>query len=435
MLTSPFLTDIDSRAAIKGSRDPLGLQTIWTRLGRQVVGNLTTVTTSVRDFTTLVLGYHFAERVAGEGGGESDLAVFLKWEQLAAYARSEINNDWAFRGVHRVKRNLEEPSRILIGTHAAAQILSDQKTYGLWGLYTVPARSSGLVEGDPTRLTEAGRFLVERVYLPIFTREGFKNGSDLVERLSKPAAVLDLARRDRAVIAAIAKTLVRQLLAAERQIYRDHLLLGLADDRTGGCQAVLAEALESTLGQPSWALSPESVRRLARTCASAGGAGETVVYHLERIRTCEFLLAPAAALFDLLLGCDGQTIAAVVRDVRKQWGRSLRTIDIEATQALGPELRDAQGDPESGDRWVQIARCLADGDYGGALKLLVVQNRAVMKARAGAGAWVDEEGGKLKVRFRDETEARFPEQSEFPGYWRHPYFIDSLRRIAADLRE
>jgi hypothetical protein len=54
MLTTPFLTDLDSRAAVKGSRDPLGIQPIWTRLGRHVVGNLTTVSNSVRDFTTLL---------------------------------------------------------------------------------------------------------------------------------------------------------------------------------------------------------------------------------------------------------------------------------------------------------------------------------------------------------------------------------------------
>src|SRR3989442_15950904 len=36
MLTTPFLTDLDSRAAVKGSRDPLGIQQIWTRLGRHV---------------------------------------------------------------------------------------------------------------------------------------------------------------------------------------------------------------------------------------------------------------------------------------------------------------------------------------------------------------------------------------------------------------
>jgi hypothetical protein len=63
MLTSPFLTDLDSRAAVKGSRDPLGIQQIWTRLGRYVVGNLTTVSDSVRDFTTLLLGYYFAARL------------------------------------------------------------------------------------------------------------------------------------------------------------------------------------------------------------------------------------------------------------------------------------------------------------------------------------------------------------------------------------
>jgi hypothetical protein len=38
ILTVPFLTDLDPQAAIKGSRDPLGLQTIWVRLGRHVVG-------------------------------------------------------------------------------------------------------------------------------------------------------------------------------------------------------------------------------------------------------------------------------------------------------------------------------------------------------------------------------------------------------------
>jgi hypothetical protein len=57
VLMAPFLTDIDPQAAVKGSRDPLSLQTIWARLGRHVVGKLTTVSTSVRDFTTLVLGY------------------------------------------------------------------------------------------------------------------------------------------------------------------------------------------------------------------------------------------------------------------------------------------------------------------------------------------------------------------------------------------
>ena len=57
----PFLTELDSRAAVKGSRDSLGLQAIWTRLGRHVVGNFTTVSDSVRDFTVVLLGFHFSD--------------------------------------------------------------------------------------------------------------------------------------------------------------------------------------------------------------------------------------------------------------------------------------------------------------------------------------------------------------------------------------
>ena len=89
-LTGPFLTDLDDRARVKGSRDPLGAQPIWTRFGRHVIGNLTTVTTSLRDFTTLLLGYYFAERVAEEAGTGSEVETFLKWEQLAAYSRAYV---------------------------------------------------------------------------------------------------------------------------------------------------------------------------------------------------------------------------------------------------------------------------------------------------------------------------------------------------------
>src|SRR5262249_61182123 len=112
MLRIPFLTDLDSRAAVKGSRDPLGVQQIWTRFGRHVVGNLTTVSNSVRDFTTLLLGYYFAENVADERGPGSELATFLKWEQLAAYARASVNSDFAFRRTERARQNLSEGSRI-----------------------------------------------------------------------------------------------------------------------------------------------------------------------------------------------------------------------------------------------------------------------------------------------------------------------------------
>lgn len=434
VLTVPFLTDLDPQAAVKGSRDPLGVQTIWARLGRHVVGNLTTVSTSVRDFTTLVLGYYFAERVANEIGGDGDLAIFLRWEQLAAYSRGEINGDWKFRGVDRVKKNLQENSRIRLSTDSSAQILSNQKTYGLWGLYTVPARSSGLVEGDPARLTAPGRDLVETAYLPLFAKGGYRNGDALVSRLAKPKAELDWQKSDRKLIETVATVLNKRLGIDERDVYRRHLLLGGPQDKTAGGQATLAKAMESTLDDVTWRLTPGNVRHLAKRCGADGDNGAVVAERLERIRTAEQLLAPAAALFGLILASDGQTLADVSGVMRRQWGNSVRTIDVEATKSLETELRDSTGATETGQRWVEVARTLASGDFERTLGVLLAQNSAVMKARAGAAPWVDVTNGRLRVRFRDDDGGGLPKRSELPEFWRHSYFIDSLRAIALALR-
>src|SRR5215207_8406386 len=111
MMKAPFLTLLDPRAKIKGSRDPLGLQILWTKLGRQVVYNLTTVTTSLRGFTVLLLGLYFAERAITESNIPPNQLVelFLKFEQLAAYSRvvaqTAHNSDYAedeIRGIQRV---------------------------------------------------------------------------------------------------------------------------------------------------------------------------------------------------------------------------------------------------------------------------------------------------------------------------------------------
>ena len=79
-----FLTEIDSRAAVKGSRDPLGFVPLWSHFGRQVVGNLTTVTGSVRGFTTTLLGYYFAGEVREAEGGEGGVGAGALPEVRAA---------------------------------------------------------------------------------------------------------------------------------------------------------------------------------------------------------------------------------------------------------------------------------------------------------------------------------------------------------------
>lgn len=429
----PFLTDLDPQAAIKGSRDPLGIQALWARLGRQVVGNLTTVTTSVRDFTTTILGYYFAERVANEAGSDGDLAVFLRWEQLAAYSRGEVNSDFAFRGVDRVKKNLKEGGTVRLGVGSTAQILSNQKTYGLWGLYSVASRSSGFLDGEPTRLTKDARELVEKAYLPVFTAAGFRNADAIVALLAKPKTDLDINRSGRKCLEGVAKVLAPDLTHYECAVYRRHLLLGGDSDKTAGGQPILVSAMESTLDDDEWEMTPSSVRHLAKHCRAQGNLGALVADRIEKIRTAELLLAPASELFGLLLSSDGQTLAEVSKVAHRQWGPSVRTIDVTATEALTHDLRDSSGEPETGRRWVQVAGAMAGGDYNQAVGLLMDQNRFVMKVRGG-GPWVDLDNGKLRVRFRDDNTATLSKRSELPTLWRHSYFLDSLRAMALALK-
>jgi hypothetical protein len=433
VLTQPFLTELDSRAAIKGSRDPLSVQAIWTSLGRRVVGNLTTVSTSLRDFTTLILGYYFVERVAEKGGTEGDLATFLKWEQLAAYARAAVNKDAIFRGTERVHKNLNDGSKVRLSADASGQILGNQKIYGLWGLYTVPARSSGLVDGDPARLSPVARTLVDKVYLPMFQKAGFRNADAVVAKLSEKSATIDVEGRDAPLLSAVGKILRRRVLSDEYDTYREHLLLGGPEDSTGRKQALLAALLEATLEDDDWNLTPSSIRHLSKA-ARDQQEGSPLANSLDRIRTCEMTLAPAVALFDLILGRNGQTVAAVARELHEQWGAAVSTIDPDAMAELEGELREATGELDSARRWVGLARALASGSYKDALQVLLEHNRHVMKQRAGAAPWVDVRDGRLQVRFRDEQMSPLPERKELPTYWRHAYFIGSLRQMASELR-
>ena len=435
IFSSPFLTDIDPQAAVKGSRDPLGIQTIWSHLGRHVVGNLTTVTTSVRDFTSLVLGYYFVERVADLGGTDEDLAVFLKWEQLAAHVRYRINQDEYFRGIERVKKAASEDDIIRLGTDPSCQILGNQRTYGLWGLYTGPARASGLVNnGDPTRLTPAGRQLVEEVYLPALTKAGRRNADRVVALLVEPKVKLDATGRDRPFLESVAEIWPDRRVSAERAIYDQHLLRGIDPDRTQGRQAALATALQDTIGDVQWQWSPARVGHLAKICRGLGPAGEEAAFRLERIRVAEALLAPAADLFNLVLANNDQTLADVARATKTSWNSGLKSLPLKAISELEPELRDAIGDKDASQRWLQIAEYLANGNYVDAIKLLIDQNAFVMKARAGTGAWVELSKDRLKARFLDAGSNDLRPRRDIPDLWRHSYFLDAMRMIAMDLK-
>jgi len=429
-ILSPFLTDLDARARIKGSRDPLGAQPIWTRFGRHVVGNLTTVTNSLRDFTTVLLGYYFAERVAAELGPGSEVGTFLKWEQLAAYARAFYNNDYAFRGTERVQTALQGSTRVTLSSGQGSQILSDQKTYGLWGLYSVASAVSGLVEQAPPRLSPAGLEFVERFYMPAFRDVGTPNANRLVQFLSRPEYRIDLAKDEHSLCKCVARLLKRRVLEHEREFYRFHLVEGGPGDSTEGRQALLARIMESVISDREADWGPGLLRAFAKEAKGVGSSGESLAHRLERIRACESVLAPAARLYAYLQGFDGKALSVVAKRVKEEWGPSVSAIDLNQVRELRTELATIRED--CADRLVGFAEALSQGQYLDALRLLVEQNQATMKIRGGA-PWIEERNGRLHVRVRDE-QGVIPARDELATLWRFPYFLDSLLLITLELR-
>lgn len=432
MPTTPFLTELDERAKVRGSRDPLGVQPVWDAFGRGVIGNLSTVSNSVRDFKVLLLGYWFVGRLAGAEDARESLNVFLRWEQLASFARAR-NGDARFRGTDRVQRTLAElPRKIRIAADTAGQILSDQQRYGLWGLFSVPAQNSGLLEGAPRRLSAVAQAFVEREYLPVLDSNRRSHSSRLLEGLARKSWTIELAGDDATLLKLVGNVLCAPLTAVELAFFREHLLLGGPQNPVRGAQEVFAGIVTHTLEALGDEWSPAKLQALARACDRLGPTGRAAASRVREIVVCESVLAPATVLFNHLLAHHDQPFGDVLARVRQQWGARMATVSASEFMELAQRVRRGAATDSTAARWHRIAAALEAGDYRAATQELLAQNAEVTAIRGGA-PWVRLEGGKFKVMLRDGEAGALPKAAELPDLWRHAYFLSALRDIARDL--
>lgn len=433
-MPGPFLTLIDPRAKTKGSRDPLGLQTVWTRLGRQLIGNLTTVTTSVREFSVLLLGLYCADRWVEEKNltEAHTIDAFLCFEQLAAYSRYARrahtgDNENGIRGILRVKSRLEEGrGQVTISANTDGQILSNQKTYGVWGLYTVAAQNSGWVEHGAHRLTPETRDDIDRKYAPTLDRVW----KDLTLYLGGERK---FAPRQNELGRVLANILQPQLSAWEKEFYYRHLVAG---GQASGRQAELWQLIKRVNRGPVFQLSdPFSMLELRETLKQATQTAPALVDGLTRIQVAETVLAPAAALFGLVLARDGQSLAMVTKEVETTWGKRLAQVEPEAFAAALATLETSLAETQR-VRLIQVAEQLVHGDYESALRSLIAQNQEVMAERGGS-AWVqlkpDGQHPHLDVRFLEESATRLPALQDLPDLWFNTYFLNALKVIGAQI--
>lgn len=423
-----FLTLEDPNARIQGSRDPLGVQPVWTAFGRHLVTNITTVTTSIRGFTVLILGRLFAEKMIEKGvvGEQDALPVFLRAEQIGSYARyvgHGVTDE--IRGIERVARFAEEGGgAVNIQDDASGLILSDQRVYGLWGLYSASARVSGLIAEGPVGLTECARTFAHTHYWPAFEPVESK-----LFRLLKNGGRLKTSKKD-PIFRATAAVLPVSFTGAEIDFYRETLRDAAyvrdnpaARRQLAFVQLMLKHAdLDTSTGR-------QEVMTLAR---KARAVDKVIAGRLDKIARVEALFAPAEAVFNYLQARSRQKIADVARVLRDSWGRGVPHLSETAIDENLPEIASVVGE-EIAETMKRCDRALGAGEYAEAIRRLLDWNALVMAARK-AAPWIREKAGKLDVRYRG-LERELPDGDAVPLLWRNPYFIDALKAVTRSLEE
>jgi hypothetical protein len=378
----------------------------------------------------LLLGRYYGALLIEQGRvpREEALDVVLRMEQICAYVRYNAHGvEGDIRGIERVKRYLEEHgARPYIETGPRGRILSDQRIYGLWGLYSVPARASELLPDGAVGVMPAAVELIERAYRPKL-REVEGPLLDLLARGGR----FEVSKRSKLYLQ-LALVLPELFRPVEAEFYAHYLRDALEvkrDDVPRGRQQLAARLLRE-LGMLEGGFDRVSVQRLQEAAAEQDeGLGRAFA----RILALEALLAPAASVFDLVLTRQGQRVAKVAATLREQWGARVPNLDPQAFQDLLAEIADAST-REQGAAMQRCHQALASGDYAAAIEALLTWNAHVMQGRRSA-PWVRlGPAGSLDVRYRG-VERMLPDGVELETLWDNGYYLDSLAQVTRQLEE
>lgn len=409
-----FLSLLDDRARPKGSRDPLGFEVVWTQFGRRVVGNLTTITNHWRNFAVGLLGFHWCHLLCQDKHPEDRVrevqAHFIRFEQLAGYLRYLAETQGLGKypevmGINRVRKRIgEAPRQIPIDIGPEGQILSDQISYGIWGLYTTAMRESGLLLADEYRTpSEVGERLAAKVAesLDITWFGEYMSGKKRNVRLAD--------------LEVMAESFHEALSAKEvRKELINTLLRGPEGD--GCCQRSLYAVVSGWKKDDIVIKSGDYGEWIGRVLA-AEGIDPALRRRLEDIQQIERLLVTANCLFSYCRRKDGEPLDAVAAEVAQAYDFSWIP--------EGPDLTNVH----YSEHLSSFRDALRRKEITAALVTLLALNKEVMDGRDGA-AWVESKpDGRLRVRVKREI-TELPEAEDLRTRWDYNYFLASYARIA-----
>lgn len=389
----PFLSLLDDRAKTQGSRDPLGFEAVWSQFGRRLVGNLTTITWSLQNFAVALTGFAIANRTS-ERGAEI-MEIFLRYEQLAAYLRYSQGGR-GILGFTRVKDRWHKGPISLGSKH---QILSNQASYGLWGLYATALSATGLVRGEnrtPTPLGEETCKLFFAGNAATWTR------IEAILLKEVPVKKKELEELAPAFMEALASSPARKALTG-------HLLGG---DRAPDLQRELhrlvpgylrqlGEEGPSTAGFVGW--------------LAVNGSSDGMRSTADEIWQIERVLSSGKRIFDYLASQHGEKADAVASSIRQLYG-------AEKLGLVVPEGRFPRR-----ECLCRYATAMNAGEFREAMEALLQLNAEVMAARSGA-PWLEIRNDALQVKMRI-AKAVLPPSAVELTQWENSYFLASYLGI------
>lgn len=426
-----FLTALAPEARVKGSRDPLGLLPIWSRLGRRLIGNVTTVSGDLRGWTSLLVSVGLVREFAlAEPENPFDRMAFFRAEQLIGYARV-----WAeefgpglptrcheTRGVSRVRMRLREArdgkDAIPLGLDSAARILGNQAAAGVWGQLSACAEASGLLDRRRKQLVGPGASL----WSDLFSTALVEHGRSLAPLLRGERGFAP-GGRHQDVAMTLAELHRPELSPLEVDVYRDAILLGTNSGPPVQSSLVrqwrALGLVRHPVGRlPDVALLASELRRT--------GAGEPADL-LDDVVAAEHLLGPAELLFGWLLGQHGEPLSAVVDDLSRQWPAPVEVAGHATDTLLRPVVLDAYHTATAFDLIVALRDALETGAWRDAVRSALELNTWIMRRRGGA-PWVTIDEDRIEVRLGDGSDG-LPDPGRRDEVRVHSYYLDPLYRL------
>lgn len=401
-----FFTELDDRIRPKGSRDPLGLEHVWSLVGRRLIGNLTTVTNNLDNFILAILGFE----LSSDAEGKPQWEIFEKYEQIIARTRYLMPGEYA-KGIlgSRKISSTQNFDPIPLGSKKDASILSYAQQSGLWGIYASALAATGLSKSDRV-LTDEGRQFAKE-FLETLPKSSLRWLKEVLEKSS-------VSRKELNTFAAALKQTLYSTLP--RLKLKKVLLNGSLEMRPQNIQEELHKQAIEYQKQHNTDNLFTFFDYVVHNSQELGGFSQKVM-------KLEAVLIIARRVFDYLLGRHGAT--------REELAVELKSLDNWPKRS---ELEIPDFMEISNAAWKKrvsglkaFVEPVRQGDWLAAADNLIAHHAAVMKTRSGP-SWVFFDNNAIKVIFRgQETELPTQQQmvTEVSEYWDNSYFVDSFLAV------